>query len=110
MEEYIVELILSVVAAFIAAVTAYLRTRYAGVGDKVFEAMGDIVKTMKKLETLYPQIKDLNDKLEASYMDCLILWNGGEFTGWKELTKMMNDFYAVYAEIQKIVAGAKPSA
>lgn len=110
MEEYILELILSVIAAFIAAITAFLRSRYAGIGDKVFEAMGDIVKAMRAAETLYPQIKDLNDKLEASYKDCMNLWNGGEFTGWKELTQMINDFYAVYTEIQKIIAGAKPSA
>jgi hypothetical protein len=110
MEEYIVELILSIIAALIAAITAFLRSRYAGIGDKVFAAMGDIVKAMRAAEALYPQIKDLNDKLEASYQDCLNLWNGGEFTGWKELTKMISDFYAVYAEIQKIIAGAKPSA
>lgn len=104
----LLEIVTSLAAVLFFGVLAYLRSKYAAVGDKFLAEMGKLLAVAKAAEEAYPDIAPLVEKLEIAYDTAQKLWVGGEFSGWVGLMAAIKDFYAVYLEIQKIISNATP--
>lgn len=103
MDPILYELLTTILAAIFFAALAYLRTNYAGVGDKALNVFKTVLDNAKALEAAYPDIRPLNERLQRNYDDIVALWNGNEFTGWNALKQTTEDFYATYDQILAIV-------